>query len=137
MRLWNRFSSETELIKPQFRRTIKNSLMVEGIGLHSGEKMRIVFHPAEENTGITFFRKEFSFTLPATVDFVIDTSLAVTLGSNGFYIQTVEHLMYAIFAGVVKFLFLMVLRKNLLKYLKHASFMNIPLKYYLFILLSQ
>ncbi len=83
-----------------FRRTIKEPAMTEGFGLHSGENTKLIFHPAEEGTGLRFFRAqglEKSVPLLAHVSSVIDTSLAVTLGNDRFHIQTVEHLMYAIY----------------------------------------
>ena len=83
----------------QFRKTVKNPGMIEGIGLHSGEKMKLIFLPAEENTGLVFTRKinDKEFSLPVHVDNVIDTSLAVTLGNEHFHVQTVEHLLFSLF----------------------------------------
>ncbi|MES0490881.1 MAG: UDP-3-O-acyl-N-acetylglucosamine deacetylase [Leptospirales bacterium] len=83
-----------------FRKTIKESGMLEGIGLHSGEKVKMIFHPAEDGFGIRFYNnraKENKSYVSATVENVIDTSLAVTLGEGNFYVQTIEHLMYAIY----------------------------------------
>ena len=91
----------TELpMKIQFRKTIKTSGMMEGVGLHSGEKLKLIFHPSESHTGIIFYQKSSnlkSSLIPANVFSVIDTSLAVTLGNGSFFVQTVEHLMFAIF----------------------------------------
>ncbi len=86
--------------KFQVRKTIKHSGFVEGIGLHSGENMRLIFHPAEEGTGIVFWKRNSvseRSLIPADVRHVIDTSLATTIGADGEYIQTIEHLMYALF----------------------------------------
>jgi UDP-3-O-[3-hydroxymyristoyl] N-acetylglucosamine deacetylase len=84
--------------KPLFRKTIKNPSTIEGAGLHSGEQTRLIFHPADENTGIQFFmgKQHNDRRIPATLDQVIDTSMAVTLGRNRVYVQTIEHLMFAI-----------------------------------------
>jgi len=85
--------------QPWFRKTIKNNGFVEGVGLHSGENIKLTFHPAEENTGICFYNGKFSGVercLPVNLEHVIDTSMAVTLGKDRFYIQTIEHLMFAI-----------------------------------------
>ena len=84
----------------RFRKTIKESSIAEGVGLHSGENTKLIFHPAEENTGIVFRtgkKNSFVKMIPATLEFVMDTSMAVTLGRNQVYIQTIEHLMYAIY----------------------------------------
>jgi len=74
--------------------------MLEGIGLHSGEKVKMMFHPAEDGFGIRFYNnraKEKKSYVAASVENVIDTSLAVTIGDGNFFIQTIEHLMYAIY----------------------------------------
>jgi len=68
--------------------------------LHSGEMTKLVFHPAEENTGILFYTGKKGATeriIPAELGYVMDTSMAVTLGKSHIYIQTVEHLMFAIY----------------------------------------
>ncbi len=81
-----------------FRKTIKNAGSVEGIGIHSGEKVKLFFHPMESGKGIVFYRKEQNdIFIPMTLDYVVDTSLAVTLGVEKTYIQTVEHLSFALF----------------------------------------
>lgn len=82
-----------------FRKTIKHTGSVEGIGIHSGEKVKLFFHPYESGKGIVFYRKlsNKEIFIPMNLDYVIDTSLAVTLGHENFYIQTVEHLSFALF----------------------------------------
>lgn len=92
-----RFRSESEKEVPRFRKTVKNSRLVEGIGLHSGDHVRLVFHPAEEGGGLCFYRKEANTPLlEICLDNVIDTSLAVTIGNGDYHVQTIEHLMFAI-----------------------------------------
>lgn len=85
-----------------FRTTIKHPGIYEGVGLHSGETTRLSFYPADCGDGIVFFRqgqgKDSREAVRASLDNVIDTSLAVTLGGeHGFQLQTVEHLLYALF----------------------------------------
>ncbi|MFZ5627581.1 MAG: UDP-3-O-acyl-N-acetylglucosamine deacetylase [Spirochaetota bacterium] len=86
-----------------YRTTIKHPGTYEGVGLHSGEVTKLTFYPADCGDGIVFFREGHNGTdrtaITATLDNVIDTSLAVTLGSgeNAFQLQTVEHLLYALF----------------------------------------
>jgi len=85
--------------KLQFRKTIKESGTIEGIGLHSGENTRLTFYPAEAGQGILFYRgknHEKNY-LSVTVDNVIDTSLAVTIGKRKYFVQTIEHLMFALY----------------------------------------
>jgi len=84
----------------RFRKTIKDSSIAEGVGLHSGEATKLVFHPAEEHTGIQFYygkKNSPSKVIPASLEYVMDTSMAVTLGKNQVYVQTIEHLMFAIY----------------------------------------
>lgn len=85
-----------------FRTTIKHPGIYEGVGLHSGEMTRLSFYPADSGDGIVFFRQGRNgsgrVAVKASLDHVIDTSLAVTLGGeDGFQLQTVEHLLYALF----------------------------------------
>lgn len=86
------------------KKTIKNSGFVEGIGLHSGEKARLIFHPASEGTGIVFWKRQgpvSKLLIPASLEYVVDTSLATTIGVDGEYVQTIEHLMFALFVSGV------------------------------------
>ena len=85
-----------------YRTTIKHPGIYEGVGLHSGEMTRLSFYPADSGDGIVFFRPagndQKRVAVKASLDHVIDTSLAVTLGGEeGFQLQTVEHLLYALF----------------------------------------
>lgn len=83
------------------RKTILNSISINGIGLHSGKKVNLKLHPAESGAGISFVYYENNSTersvVPVALDHVIDTSNAVTLGDGRHIIQTVEHLMAALY----------------------------------------
>jgi UDP-3-O-[3-hydroxymyristoyl] N-acetylglucosamine deacetylase len=88
----------------EYRTTIKHPGIYEGVGLHSGETTRLSFYPADCGDGIVFFREGEGerYAIKAALENVIDTSLAVTLGAasdaeHGFQLQTVEHLLYALF----------------------------------------
>ncbi|MCX7632220.1 MAG: UDP-3-O-acyl-N-acetylglucosamine deacetylase [Turneriella sp.] len=85
----------------RYRATIKHSGVFEGIGLHSGETTRLIFYPADCGEGIIFFRESdrSGKAISATLDNVIDTSLATTLGTpdHAFRVQTVEHLLFALY----------------------------------------
>ncbi len=61
--------------------------------------MDILFHPAPEGTGLVFYKKvgRKDVLLPVHLRHVLDTSLAVTLGNADMHVQTVEHLLYALF----------------------------------------
>jgi UDP-3-O-[3-hydroxymyristoyl] N-acetylglucosamine deacetylase len=81
------------------QRTIKDETSCTGIGLHSGHPVNLTIKPAPANTGIAFIRKDLPSRpeIKATFENVVDTTLSTTLGSNGFRVSTVEHLMAAFF----------------------------------------
>ena len=80
------------------QRTIRKSVHAIGIGVHSGEKVRMTLRPAEEYTGITFHRTDVRGSRPirATADNVTDTTLSTSLGCDALQVATVEHLMSAL-----------------------------------------
>ena len=66
---------------------------MEGIGLHSGGRIRLSVRPGRE--GIVFVREGVS--IPGAPGNVVDTRLNTTLGSCGATISTVEHFMSALY----------------------------------------
>ena len=78
------------------QRTLDHSIRCSGIGLHSGRKIELVLHPAEENTGITFIRSDLGIEFPAKAEYVTDTRLRTTIGKGDAQISTVEHLLSAL-----------------------------------------
>lgn len=78
------------------QRTIKNSVSIEGIGLHTGIHSRITINPAARDSGITFVRTDKPMVIKAHVGSVIDTAFATTIGQNGVKIRTVEHILAAL-----------------------------------------
>jgi len=87
-------------IKGQNQKTLKSSIECSGIGLHSGDKINMILHPAEADSGITFRRSDIhggGAEIKASFDNVRDTRLCTTIGDeNGISISTVEHLMAAL-----------------------------------------
>ena len=81
------------------QRTVRDDVSCTGIGLHSGEKVRLTIKPAPPDTGIKFIRKDSSHnrTIKAHFDNVVDTHLSTTIGCNGTRVSTIEHLMAAFF----------------------------------------
>jgi UDP-3-O-[3-hydroxymyristoyl] N-acetylglucosamine deacetylase len=77
------------------QRTLKNDVTCTGIGLHSGDKIKLTLRPAPEDSGITFYRTDLPGTpsVKANLENVVHTQLATTLGRNGMAIGTVEHLL--------------------------------------------
>ena len=84
--------------------TLKKQVKITGKGIHSGLPVNMVVRPSEQS-GIFFHRTDIpeSGLIPATYDNVGDTSMRnTTIGNpNGAHVQTIEHLMAALFmAGV-------------------------------------
>ncbi len=82
------------------QRTIKRSVSLEGIGVHSGATSRITFLPAGPDHGIRFRRTDLKGEpeVPADLDHVVGTDLGTTLGAGDVRVQTVEHVMAALAA---------------------------------------
>ncbi len=81
------------------QRTLMNEVGCTGIGLHSGEKVKINLRPAPADSGIKFVRTDLKGRPEVEVRFdnVFDTTLATTIGTNGCKVSTIEHLMAAFF----------------------------------------
>ena len=81
------------------QRTLMNEVGCTGIGLHTGEKVKINLRPAPANSGIKFVRTDLKGHPEVDVRFdnVFDTTLATTIGTNGCKVSTIEHLMAAFF----------------------------------------
>jgi UDP-3-O-[3-hydroxymyristoyl] N-acetylglucosamine deacetylase / 3-hydroxyacyl-[acyl-carrier-protein] dehydratase len=80
------------------QQTIRSEATLDGVGLHSGEQVRLRVLPAEPNRGIVFRRVDLDppLEVPADIDLVVDTERGTTLGLGDVRIRTVEHLMAAI-----------------------------------------
>lgn len=77
-----------------YQRTIRRQVSIEGIGLHSGEPVKLTLSTAAAGTGIVF-RAPDGTLVPADIDHVVDGRAATTLGAFGVRVRTVEHLMAA------------------------------------------
>lgn len=83
------------------QQTIGQQFEIEGIGLHSGLKSKLVFKPLAENSGIFFKRSDLpdAPALPALWSKVVDTRNCTCLGSDDKnVVSTIEHLMSALYA---------------------------------------
>ncbi len=82
------------------QKTIKNSVLFNGIALHSGLNVNICIKPAEPNFGIVFKRvdlKKNNLVYPNFMN-VSNTSLNTTIENEfGVKVSTIEHLMGALF----------------------------------------
>lgn len=80
------------------QRTLQRAVVIEGVGLHSGSKVRLRLVPAAPNQGLTFVRVDLPDrpTVPVASEMVSDTALATTLGVGRARVATVEHLLSAL-----------------------------------------
>ena len=80
------------------QRTLKTLIKASGVGLHTGQKVRMSLRPAPPDTGIVFRRIDLPspVDIPARAELVGDARLASTLIKNGAKVHTVEHLMSAL-----------------------------------------
>jgi len=80
------------------QKTIKQAVRIEGVGLHTGKKVKLTFKPAPENYGLKFSRIDLNtgVLVDADVDNVVDTSRGTSLEQDGVRIDTVEHVMAAL-----------------------------------------
>ena len=78
--------------------TIKKSVTLSGVGLHTGVRANMTFLPARANHGIKFQRIDIEGhpTVDADVDNVIDLSRGTTIEQSGARINTVEHVLAAL-----------------------------------------
>lgn len=77
------------------QRTLKQSIKVTGIGLHSGKKVTLTLRPAPANTGIIYARTDLNPAVyfPASAESIRDTTLCTCMiNDDGVRISTVEHL---------------------------------------------
>ena len=85
------------------QKTISKNVSIKGIGLHSGETVKLTLKPGKPDTGIVFVRKNKKRSCEIKVDpFVVsDTKLCSTLKKDEFKIMTVEHIMSALYACAI------------------------------------
>jgi UDP-3-O-[3-hydroxymyristoyl] N-acetylglucosamine deacetylase len=80
------------------QRTLKSLVSASGVGLHTGQKVRITLRPAPLDSGVVFRRVDLAspVDIPARAELVGDARLASTLIKGDVKIHTVEHLMSAL-----------------------------------------
>jgi len=83
-----------------FQNTIKSAISISGIGLFTGEKVKVTIHPANVDSGIIFKRVDLldKPILKADLNLVKETDRQTLVGFGKKSIQTVEHLMSALAA---------------------------------------
>ena len=85
-------------LHPFRQRTFKQRASLDGIGLHSGAKVRLTLAPAPADSGIVLIRSDVSprMEIAALAEHVVDTTMNTSLGRAGVRIGTVEHLLAAL-----------------------------------------
>ncbi len=83
------------------QKTVKKTVTIEGVGLHSGNTARMSFSPAAPNTGLVFKvpGPDGEISIPALVENVASGDKlvrATILESEGIRIHTVEHVLAAL-----------------------------------------
>ena len=78
----------------ELQQTLRHPVHLAGIGLHSGDPVKMTASPAGADTGI-LFRASDGTLIPANADHVVDTNSATTVGAFGVRVRTIEHLMAA------------------------------------------
>lgn len=78
-----------------FQKTLKKEIYLQGIGIHRGENVNLIMKPSPENSGISFKIKNTKIKVgPANI---ISSNFNTTLQKNNIKIQTVEHLLAALY----------------------------------------
>lgn len=80
------------------QRTLKDQVALDGVGLHTGKFVTIIFKPAPVDTGYVFVRTDLSppVEIPADVHYVNNTDRGTNLKKDGAKIQTSEHVLAAL-----------------------------------------
>jgi UDP-3-O-[3-hydroxymyristoyl] N-acetylglucosamine deacetylase len=82
--------------------TIRREVTRQGIGLHSGARVSLRLRPAQANQGVCFVRTDLGHvTIPASHAFLDRCQHATTLRRDDVTVETVEHLLSALYgAGI-------------------------------------
>jgi len=80
------------------QQTIKKSVSISGVGLHTGAQTTMTFLPAKPNHGYKFQRVDLpgSPIIDANCDLVVDVSRGTTIEQNGGRVSTIEHTLAAL-----------------------------------------
>tara|TARA_Y100001960_G_scaffold327781_1_gene415021 strand:+ start:2348 stop:3754 length:1407 start_codon:yes stop_codon:yes gene_type:complete len=86
------------ILKTSPQKTIAKPVTLEGVGLHTGSKVKLSFLPAEEDTGYVFVRSDLKGRnkISADVNYVINTDRGTNIEKDGVKIQTSEHVLAAL-----------------------------------------
>ncbi|PCH53232.1 MAG: UDP-3-O-[3-hydroxymyristoyl] N-acetylglucosamine deacetylase [Flavobacteriaceae bacterium] len=82
------------------QKTIKNEVTLSGVGLHTGNKVTMIFKPAPINYGYSFVRidLEGNPVVEASAEYVLNTQRGTNLEKRGVFVNTSEHVLAAVVA---------------------------------------
>lgn len=85
------------MAETQKQKTIQKEVSLQGVGLHTGETVKLSFKPAPENHGYGFKRTDLkdSPVIPAEAGYVCSTQRGTRLEKDGVSVQTCEHVLAA------------------------------------------
>lgn len=83
----------------RYQHTLGRSVSLSGIGLHTGQPTTLTLHPAPVGTGIVFVRQTGgeTTTCAASIRNLRPMRLCTAIGSGDMQVQTVEHILSALF----------------------------------------
>lgn len=83
--------------------TLKDSFVVKGKGLHTGEEIEAKFMPAHENHGYAIQRVDIDGmpVIEAVAENVVATNRGTVIAKSGVSVSTIEHAMAALYAAGV------------------------------------
>ena len=80
------------------QKTLKKAVSIEGVGLHTGENVKLTLKPAPANYGFKFVRVDLEGkpVIEASAQFVTKTQRGTVLEKNGVQVHTTEHVLAAL-----------------------------------------
>jgi UDP-3-O-[3-hydroxymyristoyl] N-acetylglucosamine deacetylase/3-hydroxyacyl-[acyl-carrier-protein] dehydratase len=84
--------------KNSYQKTLNDKVTLDGVGLHTGNLVKLTFKPAPEDTGFIFVRSDLNppVEIPADIQYVNNTDRGTNLVKDGAKIQTSEHVLAAL-----------------------------------------
>ncbi len=81
-----------------YQKTLKETFTINGVGLHTGQNVKMTFLPATPNHGFVFKRIDLPEqpTVKVDADNVFDTSRGTSIKQNNAEVRTIEHAMAAL-----------------------------------------
>ncbi len=80
------------------QRTIAQAVEVLGIGLHTGEPIKLRLEPLGVDAGIVFYREDLAMSIPLSPNNIVNTQMATVVGDERGSISTIEHFLSVIYA---------------------------------------